>query len=132
MKVAIQPFQKRWLENSAAPVKSVACQPNQFRLAKPFPANVLQLHLELFAVDDFRHPHRRMPIEERELHARLGKMLPDELQHQQLVEIRVEQRPDDGIEFPIVVVRAFCKVDDHRRRAALINSLEEMVQKTTV
>ena len=45
-------------------------------------------------------------------------MLPDKLQHQQLVEIGIEQRADDRVEFPVVVMRAFCKIDDHRRRAA--------------
>ena len=40
-------------------------------------------------------------------------MLPDELQHEQLVEIRIEQRPRDGIELPVVVVRAPGQIDDH-------------------
>ena len=43
----------------------------------------------------------------------IGKMLPDELEHQQLVKIRIEQRPSNGIEFPVMVVRASCKVDNH-------------------
>ena len=42
-----------------------------------------------------------------------GKMLPDELQHQQLVEIRIQQRTRDGIEFPVMVVRAPGEVDNH-------------------
>jgi hypothetical protein len=40
-------------------------------------------------------------------------MLPDKLQHQQFVEIRVQQRPDDRIEFPVMVMRAFGEIDDH-------------------
>src|SRR5580658_3852866 len=40
-------------------------------------------------------------------------MLPDKLQHQQLVEIRIEQGPGDGIELPVMVMRAPGQVDDH-------------------
>jgi hypothetical protein len=40
-------------------------------------------------------------------------MLPNKLQHQQLVEIGVEQGPGNRIQFPIVVVRALGKVHDH-------------------
>jgi hypothetical protein len=43
-------------------------------------------------------------------------MLPDELKHQQLVEIRIQQRADDGIQLPVVVVGTFRKVDDHRAK----------------
>jgi hypothetical protein len=52
-------------------------------------------------------------------------MLPDELQHQQFVKIRVQQRADDWVEFPVVVMSTFSKVDDHRRRAALWRQLEK-------
>ncbi len=48
-----------------------------------------------------------------------GKVLPDELEHEQLVEVGVEQRADDGVELPVVVVRALGEVDihaDHCRR----------------
>src|SRR5271165_4522311 len=60
-----------------------------------------------------------MAVVQRKLHTRGEEMLPDELEHEQFVEISVEQRPDDGVEFPIVVVCAFGEVDDHRKRAAL-------------
>src|SRR5215470_10941193 len=40
-------------------------------------------------------------------------MLPDELQHEQLIEIRIEQRASNRIQFPIVVVRAPRKINDH-------------------
>jgi hypothetical protein len=41
-------------------------------------------------------------------------MLPDELKHQQLVEIGIEEGPDNGIQFPVVVVRPLGEVHDHR------------------
>jgi hypothetical protein len=41
-------------------------------------------------------------------------MLPDELKHQELVKIGIEQRPGNRVEFPVVVVRPFGEVNDHR------------------
>ena len=81
------------------------------------------MDLELLDVNDIRNPNGRMSIHERPLHARIRKMLPDELQHQQFVKIRVQQRANDRIEFPIVVMRALGEVNDHRRRAALWSGL---------
>jgi hypothetical protein len=40
-------------------------------------------------------------------------MLPDKLQHQQLVEIRIQQRSRNRIELPVMVMRASSKVNDH-------------------
>ena len=42
------------------------------------------------------------------------EVLPDELEHEQLVEVGVEQRADDGVELPVVVVRALGEVDVHK------------------
>ena len=64
-----------------------------------------------------RHAHGGMPVEERKRDLGFGEMLPDELQHQQLVEVGVQQRADHRIELPVVVMRAFGEIDDHRRRA---------------
>jgi hypothetical protein len=41
-------------------------------------------------------------------------MLPDELQHQELVEIRIQQASDDRIQFPVVVVRPLGEGHEHR------------------
>ena len=43
-----------------------------------------------------------------------GIVLPDELQHQQLVEIGIEQGSGDRVQFPVVVMRSLGEVDDHR------------------
>jgi hypothetical protein len=58
--------------------------------------------------------HPRGPIEQREQHPRFRVMLPDEPQHQELVEIRIQQGSDDWIQFPVVVVRPLSEVHDHR------------------
>ena len=65
VEIVLQPLQKCRLENSAPSVERVACQPYQFRLPKPPPAHVLQLHFQFFDVDDVGHPHRGMPVEQR-------------------------------------------------------------------
>jgi hypothetical protein len=40
-------------------------------------------------------------------------VLPDELQHEELVKVGVKQGSDDGIEFPVVVMSALCEVNNH-------------------
>jgi hypothetical protein len=40
-------------------------------------------------------------------------MLPDELEHEKLVEIRVEQGARDGVHLPVVIVRTPGKIDNH-------------------
>ena len=49
-------------------------------------------------------------------------MLPDKLQHQQLVEICIQQGPDDRVKFPVVVVRPFSEIDNHRAEVSLESS----------
>ena len=46
--IALQPFQKCGLKDSAAAIESVAGQPDQFRPAKPEVARVLQLLDQFF------------------------------------------------------------------------------------
>jgi hypothetical protein len=45
-------------------------------------------------------------------------VLPDELQHQELVKIGIEQRPRNRVECPVVVVSPLGKIDDHRTGSA--------------
>jgi hypothetical protein len=52
-------------------------------------------------------------IEQRERSLRRGEMLPDELKHQELVEVDIEQRPGNRVELPIVIVRAPGQVNNH-------------------
>jgi hypothetical protein len=44
---------------------------------------------------------------------RLRELLPDELEHQQFVKIRIEQRPRNRVEFPVMVMGTPCEIDDH-------------------
>ena len=62
---------------------------------------------------DVSKSHGSGAIDEAEGSMGVGEMLPDELEHEELVEVGVEQRPSDGIELPIVVVRAPGEIDNH-------------------
>jgi hypothetical protein len=44
----------------------------------------------------------------------LREVFPNELQHQQLIKIGVEQRSRDRVELPVVVMRPLSEIDDHR------------------
>ena len=50
--------------------------------------------------------HGRGAVDAGESGVSLGEMLPDKLEHEQLVEIGIEQRARDGIKLPVMVVRA--------------------------
>src|SRR5271154_1961491 len=110
--VAFQPFQKGRFKNSAAAIERVAGQPDEFGSLKADVSSVIELRDELF-VGEGIHGTAGRTVEERELHPRLRVMLPDKLQHQQLVEISVEQGPGDRVEFPVVVVRPLGEIHDH-------------------
>jgi hypothetical protein len=65
-------------------------------------------------------------------------MLPDELQHQQLIKIRVEQGSRNRVQLPVMVMRAPRQVDNHNgftllhhallQKAGILTRNEVMVQ----
>jgi hypothetical protein len=77
------------------------------------PPRCFQLFPQLIDVYNLAQPHRGRTVEQRERHVGLWKLLPDELKHQQLVEIRVQQGAGYRVQFPVVIVRASGKVDNH-------------------
>jgi hypothetical protein len=62
-----------------------------------------------FRRNDLRETYRRGAVDQREWRSRLGEVLPNVLQHEQLIEVRVDKGPGDGIKLPIVVVRPLRK-----------------------
>ena len=44
-----------------------------------------------------------------------GKILPDKLQHQQLVKVRIQKRPRNRIKLPVMVMRAPGNIDNHNK-----------------
>jgi hypothetical protein len=98
---------------------------------KPQLAGVLKLFSKFTQIHDLAEVDFMRSVHQRERRASLREMLPDELQHQQLVEIVIEQRSRDRIELPVVVVRASGKVDNHGavilfNRAALSASTDQL------
>ena len=63
--------------------------------------------------DNFAELHRCGAIDEGEFGVRPREILPDELEHEELVEIGVEQRSRNGIHLPVMVVRSPCEIDNH-------------------
>jgi hypothetical protein len=74
---------------------------------------MFQLLDYLLGCEHVRQTHRRSAIEQRERHSDFRVTFPDELQHQQLVEIRIEQGSDKRVQFPVVVVCTRREIDDH-------------------
>ena len=77
-------------------------------------ASLLELSYQFLALDSIREPNFGGAIDELEGCACPGEMLPDKLQHEQFVKIRIEQGPSHRVQIPIVVMRPLCKVHDHR------------------
>jgi hypothetical protein len=109
----LEPLQECRVKDAAAPVKGIAGQPDQFRFVIAELTCGFKLFAQLAYVDDVTERNLVRPVDQRECGARVRKMLPDELEHKELVEIGVEQRTGDGIEFPVMVMRASGQVDDH-------------------
>ena len=80
-------------------------------------ARVVELRPELGLVDLLGELDAGLPVDQREGGIDLGVEAPDHLQHQELVEIGVEQAPDDRIELPGVVVDPGRDVDHQPRLA---------------
>ena len=73
----------------------------------------LELLAHFVELDDVPQAHCCRPVLQRKGRARGREVLPDELQHQQLVKVGVKQGAHNGIEFPVVVVRTAGNVNDH-------------------
>ena len=76
-------------------------------------SRMFQLFAQLAHIHHLAKTHIVRPVQQRECCPSLPEMLPDKLQHQQLVKIRIQQRSRNRIELPVVVVRAPCQVDNH-------------------
>src|SRR6185437_16112904 len=111
--IVFQPLEKRRRENSAFAIERVACQPDQLGFAEAEFSDCIQLLAQPVHTDDVTQPHGRGAIEQREGNVKMREIFPDELEHQKLVEVGIEQRTRDGIEFPVMVMCAPCQVDDH-------------------
>src|ERR1700739_4798917 len=76
-------------------------------------SDVLHLLREITGGDHVGETGGGCAIEELERDPGFRMVLPDELEHQQLVEVGVEQGADNGIQLPVVVMPALSEIDDH-------------------
>jgi len=68
---------------------------------------------KLLGVDHIGEAQAGGSVNQREGSGGFGELLPDELEHEELVEIGVEQGSRNRIQLPIVVVGTPSEVDDH-------------------
>ena len=101
------------MEDLLNPVECVACKPNQFAAAEPEGADVIKLLAQGSGGDAVGQANVRGAVVYLAGYMGLREVLPDELEHEELVKVGVEERAHDGIELPIVVMRAFGEVDVH-------------------
>ena len=85
----------------------------ELRPAEAQTAEVVDLRDESGGVDLVGEADARGAVDDLAGDGYGGEVLPDELEHEQLVEVGVEQRADDGVELPVVVVGALGEVDIH-------------------
>ena len=107
-----EPGQKLRAENLAAAVEGVAGEPDQLLLGEADGARVVELLAQLLLVDLLGELDALRAVDQREgrLHLRVDPA--DHLQHQKLVEIRIQDRANDRIELPGVVVDPLGDVGD--------------------
>ena len=67
---------------------------------------MIELGAQFAFIDDVGQAHMVGAVDQLEGGLDIGMLLPDHLQHQQLVEIGVEQAAHDRVEPPIMVVGA--------------------------
>src|SRR5580698_5563761 len=110
----VEPVQEVGLEDPAAAKEGVAGQPDELRFQEAQAAHVLQLLQNLFARNHIGEANRRRAIAHRKRYLGGREMLPDELKHQELVEVCIEQGPDDWVQVKVMVMRPLRKINDHR------------------
>ena len=100
-------------EDVAPAVERVAGKPDQLVGVEAQGADVVELGDKFVAVDDVGEADRARAVLQPEGNGCRRLQLPDHLQHQELVEIRVEQRADDRIDAEGVVVGAPREIRAH-------------------
>ena len=74
---------------------------------------MIELIDKFLLVDDLGQFDRGGPVEELERHMQPRMHLPDHLEHQEFVEIRVQQRPDRRVDPERVIIDAGCDIRGH-------------------
>jgi hypothetical protein len=72
-----------------------------------------QLFPQGVETDDIAKAYRRGAIQQCKRRVGRGKVLPNKLQHKQFVKISVEKGAGNGVQFPVVIVRASGEINNH-------------------
>ena len=112
--VVLEPVEEVGLEDLFGAVEGVTGKPDELGTAQAQSANVVELIAQHGCRDAVGQTDLDGAVVDLAGDGRGWKVLPDELQHEQLIEVCVEQRAHDGVELPVVVVGALGEVDVHR------------------
>ena len=107
-----EPVDEVGREHLGLAVERIAGEPDQFLLAEPDGAGVIELRAQLRLVDDLGKPHMPAAVDDRKGDLLARVELPNHLLHQQLVEIGVEQAAHDRVEPPAVIIGSARNVCD--------------------
>ena len=102
----LEPVHEFGGEHLPLAVKRVAAHPGAFAAAKAQGADVVKLFAQLALIDEVRERYACGAVDEGEGDGRVRLVAEHRLTHQELVEIRVDQRPDDRVDLPFVIVDA--------------------------
>ena len=72
---------------------------------------MVKLFAQLALVDQLGQSDRSGAVDQAEGDTRIGPVPKDRLAHQQFVEIGVDERPDDRIDLPFVIIDARGDID---------------------
>ena len=108
-----EPFHELGLENLLGAIETVAGEPDQLVLRHAQRARVIELIGQLPLVDDLGEPNARGPIDQLECDPAAAVQLPDHLQHEKLIEVRIEQGAHDRIDAEGMVVNACGEIGYH-------------------
>ena len=112
--VVLEPGEEVGVEDLLGAVEGVAGEPDELAAAEAEGADVVHLIAQGGGGDAVGEADVDGAVVDLAGDVGGGEVLPDELEHEELVEVGVEERAHDGVELPVVVVRALGEVHVHR------------------
>ncbi len=100
---ALEPFHELGAEHLPLAIEGVAAQPGAFATAERQRADMVELLAQFAFVDQLGQADPGRAVDQAEGHLRVGAVPQHRLGHQELVEIGVDQRPDDRVDLPAVI-----------------------------
>ena len=125
----LEPLHEIRAKHLAFAVKHVAAQPGAFAAAERQGLHVVKLFTQLALVNQIGQPDRGGAVDQRKCDARVGLVAKHRLAHQQFVKIGVDQRADDRVDLPFVIIDAGCNVY-HSRTSGLASTISALQSYT--